>query len=300
MNAACHVVQPEEAGARIDIFLKAREPELSRSAIQRLVEGESVRVNDKPVKSGYKLKNADRIAWSVPDPEDSGLMPEDIFLDVIFEDKDILVIDKPPGLVVHPGVGNQEHTLCNALLHHTRRLSSINKERPGIVHRLDKDTSGVMVIAKNNAAHLELAKQFKTHEIERRYIALVEGLMEFEEGIVDVPIRRHSMDRRKMAVSFAGEAKLAQTFYKVLGRYQGYTAVALFPQTGRTHQLRVHLNYLGYPVLGDSVYGDKKNFFRLALHAKDLGFAHPSTGKFVKFSCPLPEAMKTAMPGVKL
>jgi 23S rRNA pseudouridine1911/1915/1917 synthase len=293
-------VAQDSAGVRVDIFIKSREAQLSRTVIQGLIERSSVQVNGKPIKSGYKLKRGDRISWRTPEPSVSGLVPEDIALNIIFEDKDILVIDKPSGLVVHPGAGNTEHTLCHALLAHTTHLSSINQDRPGIVHRLDKDTSGVMVVAKNNAAHLALTMLFKTHDIERRYIALVEGVLEFEEGVIDVPIKRHTMDRRKMAVSWTDEAREAQTRYKVLKRFSDYTAVELFPQTGRTHQLRVHLHYLGHPVLGDPIYGRKKNFSRLALHAKDLGFAHPTIGKFVKFSSPLPEELRAAMPGVKL
>lgn len=285
---------------RVDVFLRSLEPDFSRTHIKDFILSGKVFVNDVPARPNYKLKPGDRVRWQVLIAKESSLTPEDMQLDILYEDKDIIVLDKPSGMVVHPGAGNQSHTLVNALLFHTKELSTLSPERPGIVHRLDKDTSGVMVVAKNNAAHIELAKQFKKHSIERRYIALVEGKVEFDEGIIDVPIKRHTIDRKKMSVSFGDEAKAAHTNYRVLKRCIQYTAVELFPQTGRTHQLRVHLNYLGHPVLGDPTYGNKKNFTRLALHAIDLGFSHPSTGKFIKFSAPLPPLMKAAIPGVKI
>lgn len=294
------LIEATEANTRLDLFLTKQERELSRTLAKDLILKGSVLVNGCKVKPHHKLKTNDVVEWRLPEKKDSGLESEKISLEIIHEDKDVLVLNKPSGLVVHPGAGNQTHTLVNALLFHTRELSSINPQRPGIVHRLDKDTSGVMVVAKNNRSHLELAKQFKDHSIERCYIALVSGLVEFDQGIIDVPIKRSGVDRKKMAVSFAGEARPAETFYKVLKRFSDFTALELFPQTGRTHQLRVHLSYLGHPVLGDATYGNKKNFPRLALHAKDLGFAHPTTKKFMKFSSPLPPEMKAAIPGVKL
>ncbi len=300
MEEKSYLIEPQDANVRIDTFLTQREPQVSRTKVKDLILEGIVLVNGISVKPHYKLKVRDKLTWNIPEAPACLLEPEDIPLSIIFEDNDVIVLDKPAGLVVHPGAGNQAHTLVNALLFHTRELSDINPQRPGIVHRLDKETSGVMVVAKNNAAHLELAKQFKKHSIERRYIALVEGEVAFDEGVVDVPIKRHGFDRRKMAVSFADEAKAAHTSYKVLKRYKDFSAVELFPQTGRTHQLRVHLSYLGHPVLGDSIYGKKKNFPRLALHAKDLGFLHPSTGEFMKFESSLPPEMKSAMPGLKI
>ena len=318
------LISQDKAGIRIDLFLKENEPNLSRTLIQDLILREMVSVNGSTIKPHYKLKTGDDVRWQILEPAPTTLKAENIPLDILFEDKDILVLNKPAGLVVHPGAGRETHTLVHALLFHTRELSSLSPERPGIVHRLDKETSGVMVIAKNNFSQMELAKQFKKHTIERRYIALVEGQVSFDEGVVDVPLRRHSIDRKKMAVSFSEEAKSAETFYRVLKRYEelpmvgkeadvrkkttvasknpnrGFTALELFPKTGRTHQLRVHLNYLGHPVLGDATYGRKMNFSRLALHAHDLGFAHPNTGVFMKFKAPLPPEMKTAMPGVKV
>lgn len=294
------VIESQEACVRLDLFLKEKESGLSRNQIQDLISLGRVLVNGQKVKPHYKLKIADKLLWQIPEIREAGILAENIAFDILFEDKDLIVLDKPSGMVVHPGAGNLEHTLVSALLYHTKELSSINPQRPGIVHRLDKDTSGVMVVAKNNFSHLELVKQFKQHSIERRYIALVAGTIEFDEGIVDVPIKRHLIDRKKMFVSFTEDAKSAQTRYKVLKRYPGFTAVELFPQTGRTHQLRVHLSYLGHPILGDKTYGKKKNFPRLALHAKDLGFTHPTTGELIRFSSPLPTIMKAAMPGVKI
>lgn len=340
------VIDGDACGVRIDVFLAAREGGISRTRLKALILEQKVFVNDAAVKPHYNLKSGDVVRWQTPQRLFSGLKPQDIPLSILFEDKDIIVLDKPRGLVVHPGAGCDDRTLVNALLFHTNELSDISAQRPGIVHRLDKDTSGVMVVAKNNAAHLALAKQFKEHTIERRYIALVDGLVDFDEGIIDVPIKRHALDRRKMAVSFAQEARPARTFYRVLKRYpdshecgrnassgclprdlwrghrvaspakknvesrdnpghvpgdfhKTYTALELFPQTGRTHQLRVHLAHLGHPVLGDSAYGDKNNFPRLALHAKDIGFAHPSNSKFMKFSSPLPPEMIQGTPGLK-
>jgi len=294
------LITPEFSNVRLDVFLRSQEPDFSRTYIKDIILSKKITVNGEPVKPHYKLKNGDEVCWQKLVAQDTTLKKEDIPLNIIYEDKDILVLDKPSGLVVHPGAGNKTHTLANALLFHTEDLSNLSPDRPGIVHRLDKDTSGVMVVAKNNAAHINLTKQFKKHSIERCYVALVEGRIEFDEGAIDVPLKRHSIDRKKMSVSFADESKDAHTIYKVLKRYADKTAVALFPQTGRTHQLRVHLNYLGHPILGDLTYGLRKNFPRLALHAKTLGFFHPATNNFVKFESPLPKEMRDAMPGVKI
>ncbi len=294
------LIKAQEANKRVDVFLKQKETQVSRTKVKDLILGGKVFVNGSNVKPHYKLKVNDKLTWEIPQAPACVLAQEDISLDILFEDKDIIVLNKPAGLVVHPGAGNQTHTLVNALLFHTRELSSINPQRPGIVHRLDKETSGVMVVARNNFSHLKLAKQFKKHSIERRYIALVAGQVEFDEGVVDVPIKRHVLDRKKMSVSFTEEAKPAHTFYRVLKRYPEFSAIELFPKTGRTHQLRVHLAYLGHPILGDMTYGKKKNFPRLALNAKDLGFSHPASGEFMKFESPLPPEMKSAMAGLKI
>jgi 23S rRNA pseudouridine1911/1915/1917 synthase len=294
------LIASQNAGVRLDVFLRSQEPGFSRTCIQDLILSKKVFVNGAAVKAHYKLRVDDDVCWQAPEVLAATVDPEEIPLDIMHEDHDIIVLNKPSGMVVHPGAGNREHTLVNALLFHTRELSTLSPERPGIVHRLDKETSGVMVVAKNNAAHLNLSRQFKKHTIERRYIALVEGGVPFDEGVIDAPIKRHALDRKKMAVSFSEEAKGAHTVYKVLKRFPDYTSVALFPQTGRTHQLRVHLSFLGHPVLGDRTYGKAKSFARLALHAMVLGFTHPFTGKFIKFTSPLPPEMKAAMPGVKI
>jgi 23S rRNA pseudouridine1911/1915/1917 synthase len=224
----------------------------------------------------------------VPPEPNEVLVSENIKLDILYEDKDLIVLNKPSGMVVHPGEGNKTHTLVNALLNHTRDLSSVNTpERPGIVHRLDKETSGVMVVAKNNRSHLALAKQFEKHSIKRVYVALVEGNMEFEEGDIDLPLSRSHKDRKKIAVSFI-DGKNAKTYYRVIKRYKNMTLLELEPHTGRTHQLRVHLAHLGHPILGDEKYGKKSTFPRLALHAKTLGFIHPTTKEFLEFSKDLP------------
>jgi 23S rRNA pseudouridine1911/1915/1917 synthase len=294
-------VIPEEAvNTRLDIYLAKCEPDFSRTFIKDWILKGKVFINGQTVKPHHRLKGSDELSWETPEAMQTQLKAEDIPLDILYEDRDVIVIDKPAGMVVHPGAGQETHTLVHALLHHCGELSNVSRERPGIVHRLDKETSGVMVAAKNNQTHLNLAKQFKKHSIHRRYIALVEGSVPFDEGFVDVPLKRHVVDRKKMSVSFCDEAKEARTFYRVLGRFKDYTAVELLPETGRTHQLRVHMSYLGHPILGDAVYGRKTNFSRLALHAKDLGFEHPATKEHVEFSSPLPAEMKKAMPGLKI
>jgi len=289
------VVEASGQGKRLDVFIKEREPDFSRTMVQALIAGKKAWVNGAPVKAHHVLKVGDRVCWEALEQPSTDLVAEDIPLTVLYEDEAVCVIDKPVGLVVHPGAGHREHTLVHALLHRVPSLSHLSKDRPGIVHRLDKETSGVMVIAKTNAAHMHLAQQFKDHTIERRYVALVDGDVAFDEGVIDVPIRRHTTDRKRMAVGYGEDAREAHTVYKVMKRFTTFTAVELFPQTGRTHQLRVHLAHLGHPVLGDPVYGRKKNFSRLALHAQDLGFTHPVTGEMRRFSSPLPPEMEEAM-----
>lgn len=282
------VVSKEDSGKRIDLFLIDKIKQgCSRSFIQRLILNKEVLLNDNFVKSHHKVTLGDSIQVTIPESKPAQIIPEDIKLKIIYEDDDILVIDKPSGLVVHPAVGNRCGTLVNGLLAYTKNLSTINPERPGIVHRLDKETSGVMVIAKNNSAHLNLTKQFSRHTIKRKYIAIVRGRLELDEGIIDLPIGRHKKDFRRLEVSFTN-ARYAITRYKVLNRFNSATMLELTPKTGRTHQLRVHLAHLGYPILGDAKYGRGLEFFRLALHATELGFLHPRSAAFVSFSSPLP------------
>lgn len=289
-------VGEEGAGKRIDLFLaqELKKDGSSRSFLQQLILNKDVLLNNQPVKPHYKLRIQDSIKVNIPKLSTAGITAEEISLKIIYEDNDILVIDKPAGMVVHPGAGNQSGTLVNALLAHTDSLSSVHPQRPGIVHRLDKETSGVMVIARNNAAHLNLVGQFSAHTIKRTYIALVSGSMELDEGVIDLPIGRHKKDFRRQSVSFV-HSKNALTRYKVLKRFSSATLLELTPETGRTHQLRVHLAHLGHPILGDAKYGRKSDFIRLALHARELGFEHPRNSKFVSFQSELPPAFNNFM-----
>ena len=284
-------VGEESAGKRIDLFLaeELKKDGSSRSFLKQLILNKGVLLNNQPVKPHHKLRIQDSVKVNIPELPTAGITAEEISLKIIYEDSDILVIDKPAGLVVHPGAGNQSGTLVNALLAHTANLSSINPRRPGIVHRLDKETSGVMVIARNNTAHLNLAEQFSAHTIKRAYVALVSGSMELDEGLIDLPIGRHKKDFRRQSVSFV-HSKNALTRYKVLKRFAKATFLELIPETGRTHQLRVHLAHLGHPILGDAKYGRKSDFIRLALHARELGFLHPQDSEFVSFQSELPPA----------
>lgn len=283
------VVSQEDSGRRLDLFLTEKiAAGYSRTFIQRLILNNAVTVNNANAKPHLKVDPQDTISVDVPELSPPVILPEAIALRIIYEDEDILIIDKPAGLTVHPGAGNQSGTLANALCSYTRQLSSINPERPGIVHRLDKETSGVMVAAKTNAAHLNLVRQFARHTIKRRYIAIVKGVVELDEGIIDLPIGRHKRDFRRLAVSFSESSRKAITRYKVINRLTDRTFLELTPETGRTHQLRVHLAHIGYPILGDSKYGRTSEFSRLALHARELGFFHPKSGKFVTFVSELP------------
>jgi len=282
-------VLPEDAGIRLDLFLteffKRQGLGFSRIFIQNLIlKGKVAQPGLKSLKPHYKVKQGEGFRVCVEERVPlSCLKAEDIPLEIVYEDEDLAIINKPPHLVVHPAVGNYEHTLVNALLYCFKSLSDINPDRPGIVHRLDKETSGLLVIAKNNLTHLALTRQFAQHTIKRKYIALVKGRLEFDEGVIDLPIARHPFKRKNMAVGFGNSSKFAKTYYRTLKRAEHYSLVELAPFTGRTHQLRVHLAFLGHPILGDSKYGKNNEFKRLALHAKSLGFTHPRTGKFVEF-----------------
>ena len=279
----------EDAGKRLDLFLTQKlDTGYSRSYIQKLIANNAVTLNGGFVKAHHKVTPGDKIHIEALDQKPSELIAQDISLKIIYEDEDILIIDKPSGLTVHPGAGNQEGTLVNALLYYTKSLSSINPERPGIVHRLDKETSGVMVVAKNNSSHLSLARQFAKHSIQRKYIALVNGVMELDEGIIDLPLGKDARDFRKQTVSFTQDARQALTRYRVMKRLAQATLVELSPETGRTHQLLVHLSHIGHPILGDAKYGKFCAFERLALHALELGFKHPRTKELVSFRSPIP------------
>ncbi|MFH1128635.1 MAG: RluA family pseudouridine synthase [Candidatus Omnitrophota bacterium] len=286
-------VQPEGAGRRLDLyvadFAKTNNLGLSREAIQKLILQGKINLKDlTKAKPHYKVKTGQEIKVLIEDKIITQLSAEDIPLEIVYEDDDLAIINKQAGLVVHPAPGNYEHTLVNALLHHFKNLSDINPHRPGIVHRLDKETSGLLVIAKNNPAHLSLAEQFSKHTIKRKYIALVKGEVAFNENVIELPIARHPYKRKDMAVNFGESSKYAKTFYRTLKRNKSFSLLELEPFTGRTHQLRVHLSYIGHPILGDTKYGRNNEFIRLALHAISLGFIHPRTGKFIEFSCSLP------------
>lgn len=286
----------EDSGNRLDIFIldffKNKTLGISRTYIQTLIRTGKVKLRGQVLsKPHYKIKVDDELTIVIEDKKKSSLESENIPLQVIYEDKDLAVISKPPGLVVHPAPGNYAHTLVNALLYRFKELSDINPDRPGIVHRLDKETSGLMVIAKNNAAHLALAAQFAKHTVKRKYVALVKGRVEFDENIIELPIGRHPYKRKNMSVGFGEKTRYAKTYYRTLKRSTGFSLLELEPFTGRTHQLRVHLSFLGHPVLGDNKYGKNNDFMRLALHAYYIGFVHPASQKFVEFRTEMPKEL---------
>ncbi len=288
----------EQSGIRLDKYISEMCPELSRTQAQRLILDGQVTVNGNPEKASYKLSAGDRVHVKIPPPTPSHLTPENIPVPILYEDDDILVVDKPAGLTVHPAPGHTGHTLVNAVLSHLATLSD-DVQRPGIVHRLDKDTSGVMVIARNPVAHENLAAQFKQHTVKKVYLALVRGYLTPEEGVIEAPIGRDSGDRKKMAISGESRGRKALTRYKVIRFLGNYTLLEVMPQTGRTHQIRVHLAAIGYPVVGDATYGIKSPILsRQFLHAHKLGFSLPSTGKYVEFTSPLPEDLEKALKAI--
>jgi 23S rRNA pseudouridine1911/1915/1917 synthase len=288
----------EQSGIRLDKYISEMCPELSRTQAQRLILDGQVTVNGNPEKASYKLSAGDRVHVKIPPPTPSHLTPENIPVPILYEDDDILVVDKPAGLTVHPAPGHTGHTLVNAVLSHLATLSD-DVQRPGIVHRLDKDTSGVMVIARNPVAHENLAAQFKQHTVKKVYLALVRGQVTPEEGIIEAPIGRDTGDRKKMAISGESRGRKALTRYKVIRFLGNYTLLEVMPQTGRTHQIRVHLAAIGYPVVGDATYGIKSPILsRQFLHAHKLGFSLPSTGKYVEFTSPLPEDLEKALKAI--
>lgn len=287
------IVSAENAGVRIDKFLAEADGELTRSAIVKLIEEENITVNGAVPNKNLKLKAGDRVELFVPEPVLPEAKPENIPLDIVYEDDDLLVVNKPRGMVVHPAAGNPDGTLVNALLYHCGdSLSGINGVlRPGIVHRIDKDTSGLLIVAKNDFSHKLLAEQIKEHSFTRKYRAVVCGNIKDDEGTINAPIGRHPTERKKMAVTMKNSRE-AVTHYKVLERFGKYTYVELTLETGRTHQIRVHMAYIGHPVAGDPVYGGKKYLASLngqCLHAFFISFVHPRTGGTLTLSAPLPE-----------
>ena len=286
------IVEKEDAGKRLDIYLSEKNKQLSRSAIQRLAKEEQILVNSKNSKASYSVQEGDIVTLEEPEPKEIKLKAQNIPLEIIYEDKDIIVINKPKGLVVHPANGNPDGTLVNAIMAICKNsLSGIGGEiRPGIVHRLDKDTSGILIVAKNDQAHVNLSEQIKNREVKKTYIALVRGIVKENNATIDMPIGRSQKDRKKMAVNKNG--KQAITHIKVIKRYDGYTLLEVNIETGRTHQIRVHLSEIGYPVVGDMVYSNGKNKFGVegqCLHAKSLEFKHPITGKQMYLEAELPK-----------
>jgi 23S rRNA pseudouridine1911/1915/1917 synthase len=277
---------------RIDVYITQKLNDLSRNSVQKLIEDKNITVNEKVIKSNYKVKVNDKIKLIIPPPAMLDVEAENIPLIIVYEDDDLAVINKPQGMVVHPAAGHYSGTMVNGLMYHLKNLSTINGVmRPGIVHRLDKNTSGLMLVAKNDKSHNFLAKCLKEHSINRIYYALVEGNIKEEDGEINAPLGRSEKDRKKRAVT-TKNSKQAITNYWVVKRYSKYTLMKLKLKTGRTHQIRVHMKYIGHPVVGDDVYGNKSNRFGLEgqlLHSKILGFVHPTTNKYMEFESELPD-----------
>jgi len=293
MDFYTYIVESEDAGKRVDVFLTNELEEVSRSFIQKLISDEKIKVNQKTIKSNYKLRLDDIIDVEIPDPEPVEILAEPIPLDILYEDKDIIVVNKPQGMVVHPAPGHYTGTLVNALLYHCKDdLSGINGLlRPGIVHRIDKDTSGVLMVAKNDYAHNHLALQLKEHSITRKYNAIVYHNIVNDEGTINAPIGRHPTERKKMAVT-QKNSRHAITHYTVLERFGQFTLIEAQLETGRTHQIRVHMKHIGHPLLGDPVYGPKSQPYNIngqMLHARVLGFIHPSKKEYMEFEAPIPK-----------
>ncbi len=293
MESKLFLADETQVGVRIDAFVAEAAESLTRSAVQKLIEDGCITVNQKTVPKNYKLRAGDSVAVHIPEPVAAEALPENIPLDIVYEDDDLLVVNKPRGMVVHPAAGNYTGTLVNALLYHCGdSLSGINGVvRPGIVHRIDKDTSGLLIVAKNDFAHQHLAEQIKAHSFTRKYRAVVCGNIKTDEGTIDAPIGRHPTDRKKMTVTHQN-ARNAVTHYKVLERLAGYTYLELTLETGRTHQIRVHMASIGHPVAGDPVYGGKNYLKKLdgqCLHAFYIAFVHPRSGETLAFSAPLPD-----------
>jgi 23S rRNA pseudouridine1911/1915/1917 synthase len=283
-----------EAGLRLDKYISQACPELSRTRAQKLVEDGHITVNGKKVRSSFKLQAGDAVDILIPPPTPSTLAPEAIPLKVLFEDRDLMVVDKPAGLTVHPAPGHYTHTLANAVLALLPGLDAAGTDRPGIVHRLDKDTSGLILIAKNPLAHMKLADQFKSRSVSKVYLALVKGRMSPDKGVIEAEIGRDPRDRQRMAVVTRGRE--ARTEYEVLRYIDNHTLLEVRPRTGRTHQIRVHLAAIGFPVIGDATYGLKSDYLsRQFLHASKLGFRLPSSGEYREFESPLPPDLVRAL-----
>ncbi|MEH6936833.1 RluA family pseudouridine synthase [Bacillus sp. JJ664] len=294
MTVFTFAVEEEQHLERIDTFITAQNEEWSRSQVQIWLKEDLVLVNGEKVKRNYKVKQNDEISVSVPDPKPLEVIAENIPLEIYYEDSDVIVVNKPRGMVVHPALGHETGTLVNALMYHCKDLSGINGIlRPGIVHRIDKDTSGLLMVAKNDVAHEKLAEQLREKTTVRKYIAIVHGVIQHEEGTIDAPIGRDKSDRQSMTVT-EENAKEAVTHFRVLERFEEFTLVECQLETGRTHQIRVHMKYIGFPLAGDPKYGPRKtiDIDGQALHAAVLGFKHPRTGEYIEFSSPIPKVME--------
>ncbi len=286
-------VSESEDELRIDVFLNQRQEDLSRSYIQKLIKEGYANVNGETVKANYKVKHSDIVRLHIPEKEVLDIWPEDLNLDIVYEDEDVILVNKPKGMVVHPAIGHYTGTLVNGLLYHCREnLSGINGVlRPGIVHRIDMNTTGIVIACKNDFAHREISEQLKRHSITRKYMALVHGVIKEDEGIINKAIGRNEIDRKKMAVN-SKNGKEAVTHYRVLERLKEASLIECRLETGRTHQIRVHMASIHHPLLGDTVYGWEKDKYHLqgqALHAMTLGFVHPRTGQYMEFSAELPD-----------
>lgn len=293
MDKIIFQVEKENTGIRIDKYLSDNMEDISRSYLQKLLKDKSITVNNKAIKANYKVQEGDMVSVFVPEPEEPNILPEEIPLNILYEDDSLMVVNKPKDMVVHPSAGHTSGTLVNAVLFHCKgNLSGINGiMRPGIVHRIDKDTTGALLICKTDTCHRILAEQLKVHSITRRYRAVVQGNLKDDEGTVEGPIGRHTADRKKMAINYKN-GKEAITHYRVLERFGNATYIECRLETGRTHQIRVHMASIGHPLLGDTTYGSSKNPYHLqgqALHAMVLGFLHPVTNEYMEFTAPLPE-----------
>lgn len=291
-------ITEKDEGKRLDKFLTENLPDgRSRSFAQKLIRENAVTIGGYSAKSHHKLSRGESVNVVMPAPKESVIFPEDIPIDVVYEDGDVMVINKAPDMVVHPAPGNYKGTLVNALLSYCKNLSGIGGVlKPGIVHRLDKGTSGLILVAKTDRSHISLSKQFKAKVTKRRYVALVKGIVQLDNGLIELPIGRSPRDRKKMAVNFVS-SKDAVTKYHVLKRFSHSTLVELTLLTGRTHQIRVHMAYIGHPVLGDAKYGTRGNLARPMLHAEMIGFTHPATGKYMEFKADMPDDMKELIDG---
>lgn len=292
-------VTESQVGKRIDKFLSEELPDMSRSYIQKLIKEEEVLVNGKPVKNNLKLNIHDLVSVNEPELKDPDIVPENIPLDILYEDEDLLIVNKPKGMVVHPAAGHYTGTLVNAIMYHCKdNLSGINGVlRPGIVHRIDRDTTGSIIVCKNDQAHKHIAEQLKEHSGRRIYHAIVHGVIKEENGTVNAPIGRHPVERKKMSINHKN-GKPAITHYRVLKRFQNFTYIECELETGRTHQIRVHMASLKHPLLGDEIYGPTKCPYKLegqTLHAKTIGIIHPRTGLFIEIEAPLPEYFESLL-----